>query len=318
MAPASGAGYAKRLPPASRSSETEPWGASRFRAERLAMTDRAFVFDIDNTLTPPREALEAPMAAALAQLNVPFALAAGSDAPLLMSQFFTPLHRFGFRGAFDAFVCNGASRYRCSCAQELEVDEVDGFSLSDHLGERSFATLRHLLEELLEDPQFELPRECGVLGERIVDRGSMINFAPIGRPKGELSEEGRALRKRFVAFDQLEGYRHRGLIRLRNEIAERLPDANLAISFGGQTSFDLVVRGRDKSFAVRSLLDEGYQHVTYFGDALFPGGNDVAVLEFVQSWAEGPCPVEVVQVDGPEQTHAALVRRGALAQGGPP
>lgn len=258
------------------------------------------------------------MAAALARLRVPFALAAGSDAPLLMSQFFEPLHGFGYRGSFDAFLCNGASRYRCSCEQRLALDEVDGFSLRAHLGVPAFSALIGLLEELLRDPQFELPRECGVLGERIVDRGSMINFAPIGRPKGTLSEEGRALRKRFVAFDQLEGYRHRGLLRLRHEIEQRLPDANLAVSFGGQTSFDLVVRGRDKRFAVRSLLDDGYKHVTYFGDALFPGGNDVAVSEFVQSWSDGPCPVEVVQVDGPEDTHAALTQRGAVGSLRPP
>jgi hypothetical protein len=56
------------------------------------------------------------------------------------------------------------------------------------------------------------------------------------------------------------------------------------------------VRGRDKSFAVRSLLDEGATHVTYVGDALFPGGNDAAVSDFVAAWPGGNCPVEVIQV----------------------
>ena len=52
-----------------------------------------------------------------------------------------------------------------------------------------------------------------------------------------------------------------------------------------------MVRGRDKSFAVRTLLDEGMQHVTYVGDALFPGGNDAAVSDYVAaSWPNGSGP----------------------------
>jgi hypothetical protein len=47
---------------------------------------------------------------------------------------------------------------------------------------------------------------------------------------------------------------------------------------------------------VRSLLAEGMDHVTYFGDALFPGGNDAAVLDLLAEWPSDNCPVKVVQV----------------------
>ena len=30
--------------------------------------------------------------------------------------------------------------------------------------------------------------------------------------------------------------------------------------------------------------------------ALFPGGNDAAVVDFVLAWQDGACPVDVVQV----------------------
>lgn len=256
----------------------------------------AIVFDIDNTLTPPREALDRDMAGRLSALERPFALAAGSDLELLMSQFFEPLHAYGYRGQFDAFVCNGASRYRCRSGHALELIAVDEFSLGDHLGELAFSNLKQLLQELLVDPRFALPEDLVVLGERIIDRDAMINIAPSGRLRGALSPLARKSRDQFVAFDARTGYRERLLPVLRQALDERLPGNDLLLTLGGQTSFDLVVRGRDKSFAVRTLLEEGAERVTYVGDALFPGGNDAAVSDFVAAWPGGNCPVDVIQV----------------------
>jgi hypothetical protein len=258
--------------------------------------NRAVVFDVDNTLTKAREALDADMARRLGALARPFALAAGSDRELLMSQFFQPRHAHGFRGRFDAFLCNGALRYRCCCEDELEVTLVEEFSLRSHLGDWAFGALQQLLGELLEDRRFLLPAEVSVVGERIVDRRGMINLAPSGRERGALSAAGRKSRDEFVSFDARTGYRTRLLPVIRQALDQVLPGNDLQLSLGGQTSFDLVVRGRDKSFAVRSLLDEGMQHVTYVGDALFPGGNDAAVVDFVLAWQGSPCPVDVIQV----------------------
>ncbi len=256
----------------------------------------AIVFDIDNTLTPPREALDRDMAERLAALGRPFALAAGSDLGLLMSQFFEPLHAYGYRGEFDAFVCNGASRYRCRSGDELVVTPVDEFSLSAHLGPERFAALTQLLGGLWSDRRFALPDSVPIVGPRIIDRQAMINIAPSGRQRGALSSEARESRERFVELDERTGYRARLMPVLRALLDERLPNNDLLLTLGGQTSFDLVVRGRDKSFAVRTLLEEGATHVTYVGDALFPGGNDAAVSDFVAAWPGGNCPVDVIQV----------------------
>jgi hydroxymethylpyrimidine pyrophosphatase-like HAD family hydrolase len=276
---------------------------------------RAVVFDIDNTLTKAREALDQDMARRLGELGRPFALAAGSDRELLMSQFFQPLHAHGYRGEFDAFLCNGALRYRCRCASELELTLLDEFSLRSHLGDDSFRILNQLLGELLLDERFALPSSVSVVGERIVDRRGMINLAPSGRERGALSPAGRQSRDQFVEFDTRTGYRKRLMPVLRAALDEVLIGNDLQVSLGGQTSFDLVVRGRDKSFAVRTLLEEGMQHVTYVGDALFPGGNDAAVVDFVLAWQDGKCPVDVVQVRDVAHT-AELLDGWALASTG--
>ena len=283
------------------------FGASRGIDVRLGSENmNAIVFDIDNTLTPPREPLDKDMAERLSALGRPFALAAGSDRELLMSQFFEPLHAHGYRGEFDAFICNGASRYRCQCGDTLRVSAIDEFSLRAHLGAENFGQLVSLLDQLLGDPRFALPSRVPILGERIVDRQAMINLAPSGRLKGALSDAARRSRDQFVAFDVETGYRARLMPVLRRAIDERLPDNDLLLTLGGQTSFDIVVRGRDKSFAVRTLLDEGIERVTYVGDALFPGGNDAAVADFVASWPGGNCPVDVIAVSDFRHTAALM------------
>ncbi|HEU4578971.1 MAG TPA: hypothetical protein VFS67_11990 [Polyangiaceae bacterium] len=275
---------------------------------------RAVVFDIDNTLTRAREALDLDMARRLGALDRPFALAAGSDRELLMSQFFEPLHAHGFRGEFEAFLCNGALRYRCRCNSQLELTLVDEFSLRSHLGDWGFQALDILLRELLEDPEFQLPPEVSVVGDRIIDRRGMINLAPSGRERGALSPAARQSRDQFVQFDAQSGYRKRLMPVLRKKLDEVLPGNDLHVSLGGQTSFDIVVRGRDKSFAVRSLLDEGMEHVTYVGDALFPGGNDAAVIDFILAWPDKNCPVDVIQVR--DVAHTAELLDGWAAESG--
>ena len=282
-------------------------------AEYLPNTESAFVFDIDNTLTPPRQPLESEMAAALRGLTVPFALAAGSDLALLGHQFFEPLHAFGFRGVFDAFICNGATRYRCTYGDvRFDLACVDDFSLARALGAEAYARLLDVLSSALALAAFRLPAPVHIIGEQIVERGSMVNVAPSGRPQGALSATERANRDAFVAFDQAHGYRPRLLAHLREQVDRALPGNNLFITFGGQTSFDIGLRGRDKSYAVRRLLAEGVRHVTYVGDALYPGGNDVAVLDFLDSLGADRGRLKVVQVEGFQDT-LRLLRAGSSA-----
>ena len=50
--------------------------------------------------------------------------------------------------------------------------------------------------------------------------------------------------------------------------------------------------------------------MTYVGDALFPGGNDAAVSDFVAAWPGANCPVEVIQVS--DYRHTARLMDGWL------
>jgi phosphomannomutase len=273
----------------------------------------ALVFDVDNTLTPPRKPMRGDMAEALKRLKVPFALAAGSDLNIVQDQFLDPLHAMGYRGAFDAFLCNGASRYHCECGQTLRVEVVDDFAINAHLGAQSTQDLLGIMERSLAEADFQLPPNLSVIGDRIIHRKSMINMAPIGRPRGgNLAEAAQRNRDAFVEFDERTGYRKRYLRYLRDAIAPMTAEKNLVVTYGGQTSFDFVIRGRDKTYPVRVLLDAGVAEVLYFGDALFEGGNDAAVLDMIREWPGGPCPVKAVAVSGCEQTLERLHAMGFL------
>lgn len=271
---------------------------------------RALVFDIDNTLTPPRKPLEKTMAEVLTALPVTFTLAAGSDLDIVRGQFFEPLAGFGFRGSFDAFLCNGATHYRFESDGSAKVSLVDEFRFREHLGESAYDRLMRMLQGVLDEPAFRLPATVPVVGERIIDRSSMVNFAPAGRPRGaNLSEAARESREAFVAFDTATRFRAKLLDHLKQRFSE-FTGLDLVVTLGGQTSFDIVVKGHDKSAAVRHLIRSGVGDITYFGDALFEGGNDGAVLDLIREWPSEPCPVRAIPVEGPGETIARLRELG--------
>ncbi len=273
----------------------------------------ALVFDIDGTLTPPRKRLRPEMAAALKGLKVPFHVAAGSDLPLVDPQFLEPLWELGYRGDFDAFLSNGAAHYRCRYGRERSIDKVEEFHFQGHFGDQDYTHLLSTVEEILDDDEFRLEPPLAVIGERLVDRSSMLNVTPIGRPRGEISPAARRNRELFARFDQDTGYRRRMRQVFHRRLARLLADKGLLIMIGGETSFDFVVEGMDKTNALRTLLAGGIERLVFLGDALFDGGNDSVVSGYVADWrGDGECPVEAIQVQGPEDTLRVFERRGWL------
>jgi len=270
----------------------------------------ALLMDIDGTLTPPRQPLQVEMAEALKGLKIPFNVAAGSDRPLVEPQFLQPLWDFGYRRKFEAFVDNGATQLSCDFTEEYRIEEVFKFSFADHLGPEYYQLLLDTLKELDTIEEFKLPDHLKVIGERLTDRGSMINYAPIGRTK-VISDEALENRKAFVEFDKATGYRKKIMAFLVGKLEQVMKEKDLNILFGGETSFDINIRGKDKTLPVLKFLDDGYQKVAFMGDALFDGGNDSVVQELVDNW-EGECPVEAIPVKSWEHSIEVFKERGWL------
>lgn len=242
----------------------------------------------------------------LRQLCAPFHVAAGSHLPLLQQQFFQPLYGYGFRGRFDAFVSNGAVHYRADYREGPALQLISEFDIREYLGEPDYAFLIQVLSETLDLPEFQTHLPLQVAGERIVYRGSMVNASPIGRAMLEL-DEARRNRAMFVEFDRANQYRERVMAHLKRRLARLINERDLTITLGGQTSFDIGVRGQDKTKAVTTLVADGAQRVVFFGDALFDGGNDAAIRVMAEAWpADSPVRVEAIQVESWLDTMARL------------
>jgi hydroxymethylpyrimidine pyrophosphatase-like HAD family hydrolase len=274
---------------------------------------KALVFDIDNTLTPPRRLLEREMAEILKNLVIPFFLVAGSDLPLIRDQFFDPLHAFGFRKGLEAFLCNGATRYHCDFSDKLSIETIRDFDFREYLGEDDFKFMLSVVKHTLKMKEFQLPLPMVVLGKQIIFRHSMVNIAPIGRPEGQLAAEAYRNRDAFVEYDQTTGFRRKMMAHLNDRLVTLRKERKLVISLGGQTSFDFVIEGNDKSYAIKTLLNEGLKELIFVGDALFEGGNDEAILHFINNWPKDtPCPVQAVQVKDWKDTIRYLNEMGFI------
>lgn len=272
----------------------------------------AVLFDIDNTLTPPRCQLEEQMAEILKCLSVPFHVAAGSHLTLVKEQFLEPLYVFGFRKQFDAFLSNGAIHYRCDYSKEMSIEMVSAFNLRDYLGDVDYDFLIEVLTKTLELPEFRPLPPLRVFGERIIFRGSMVNFSTIGRPEQE-SLESHSNRDNFVKFDNATQYRRKLLDYLKRELSPLISKRQLTITLGGQTSFDVGIAGQDKTNAIRSLLSTSINRLVFIGDALFNGGNDAAIRKFVKNWPlTSPCPVQMIEVNSWKDTPEKLYELGFL------
>jgi len=251
------------------------------------------------------------MARVLVNLGAPFAVAAGSNRALVEDQFLKPLWESGFRRDFDAFFSNGSSHQRCHFSRAYEIELINESDFESELGSESFAYLIATLKNSLQTEGLRLPIEQKIVGNQITNRGSMINFSPPGREVGRISEEGRASRAQFVEFDRAVGYRDRLRQHLNHELKELMANKGLQVLIGGQTSFDIVIHGMDKTNAIRVMLQQGADRVVFFGDALFNGGNDSPVWNYVEAWSgPGECPVEAIPVEDWRHTIDILVARG--------
>ena len=274
----------------------------------------ALLFDIDSTLTPPRLPITESMVQVLRKLNVPFHVAAGSHMELLEEQFFKPLFKFGFRGRFEAFISNGAIQYHCDYSSGSDIHEVDLFDIRKHLGNEAYDDLVRGLENTVEIPGFQLPGHLKVYGDVIAYRISMVNFSPIGRVKVE-TPEVRENREAFVCFDKETNYRRNILDHFDDIFSDLMAEKDLKITLGGQTSFDVGILGQDKSKAVRMLLASGVQKLIFIGDALFEGGNDAVIREYIDDMPpDSTAKAEYFQVESYKETEALLKEYGFVKE----
>ena len=199
-----------------------------------------FIFDVDGTLTPSRGKIDEEFSKFFfdfCTLNHVY-LVTGSDRPKTIEQIGNVLYGMSKR----VYNCSGNDVYS-----------------GNKLLKASDWTLPNLARSFLINCEFESQFEIRT-GNHIEERSGMVNFSVVGR---NATQKQRAA---YVAYDIKQNERNT----IANAFNTMFPD--LEATVGGETGIDIAPKGADKSQILKDFDENDILH--FFGDAIFPGGND--------------------------------------------
>ena len=219
------------------------------------MTQRTlFLFDIDGTLTKPRQTIENHMIDFLKNLqhSVTIGVVGGSDLAKQKEQLGNETLSF----MEYSFAENGLVAYQ-------QGNLLGCTKLQEELGEQTLGELINWILSYL--GALSLPVKRGTF---IEFRTGMLNVSPIGR--NCTTEE----RNAFEKYDQEKQIRKSMVNAMKTEFAH----LSLSFSIGGQISFDVFPTGWDKTFCLHYIDPDEFEAIHFFGDKTEPGGNDYEIF----------------------------------------
>ena len=240
-----------------------------------------YVFDVDGTLTFPRQKMSSPFASEFIYWaeNKQCFIATGSDYSKTKEQ--VP---WDVLGCFKyAFCCMGNE----TRGSKGEIIEKNTFSLPE--------SLEIQLAEFLKNTKYAIKT-----GIHLEYRTGMVNFSIVGR-KADATE-----RVAYNRWDSINGEREK----IVNFINKNYPTLNASI--GGEISIDIIQEGYDKGQIVHALENAEAKKIVFVGDKCFPGGNDWGIIRELKKTS---IAFEWYRVNGPNET-LALLRTNKVFDGG--
>jgi phosphomannomutase len=218
---------------------------------------RLIAFDLDGTLAESKQPVDTPMANLLRSLlaHTHVAVISGGDWPQFETQVVARLPADAKLENLFIMPTTGAKLYRYSDGAWQQV-------YADDFSEAERTQITGAIDDAAAQQGLDKDRSWG---ERIEDRGSQITFSGLGQqaPLDAKKAWDPDMAKRKALQSALEG---------------ALPD--LSIKIGGSTSIDITRKGVDKAYAIRRLAEHSgipAEDMLFFGDAMYPGGNDYPV-----------------------------------------
>lgn len=213
------------------------------------------LFDVDNTLTLPRDVIDSEFEKFLyssVKNSATIGIVSGANIEKLYEQ----LNGKQFLQNFDyIFPENGIVHIENGV-------EVQKSSFSEKLGEQVLTKFINFVLRYIAD--LELPFKRGTFIEY---RNGMMNISPTGR---QCSKEERLI---FHEFDKVHQVRRKMIEDLKNEFS----GVDLCYAIGGMISFDVYPNGWDKSFCLNRIPENKFKEIHFFGDQTEPGGNDYEI-----------------------------------------
>lgn len=204
------------------------------------------LFDVDGTLTEPRECVSDETKAFLNLLRekVVVGIVGGSDLVKQQEQMGPNI-----TGEVDySFSENGLVAFK-------DGAEIGRQALHKHLGEENVKRVVNFALRYIAN--LDIPVKRGTFLEF---RAGMLNISPIGR---NCSKEER---NEYERFDLANNIRKDMIAVMRTEFA----DLNLTYSIGGQISFDVFPQGWDKTYCLTLIGEAEYDEIHFFGETFKP------------------------------------------------
>lgn len=236
------------------------------------------IFDLDGTLAESKAKIDHEMARALKRLLGRFnvAVISGGAWPQFESQLIGMLSLSPEeRKRLHLFPTSGTSFYSY-------VEDAWKQMYSDDLSPEEVKKIMDAFRKVLLNPGVAMPRRFW--GDQLENRGTQITFSAMGQlaPVAEKKKWDPTFAKRLVLIEKL---------------MVLIPEFELRA--GGSTSIDVTHKGIDKAYGIRQI--EKYLPFTradmmFVGDALFPGGNDHAVMTTGVTCIETSGPFSTLQI----------------------
>ncbi len=213
-------------------------------------------FDLDGTLAESKQPIGAPMATLLGQLLAVahVAVISGGDWPQFETQVVAKLPADADLTRLFIMPTTGTKLYRYDGGWKAVYADIFDADESAHI--------RAALDAAVKETGLGGEKTWG---EKIEDRGSQITFSGLGQ-EAPLDAK-KAWDPDFAKRKALQA-----------ALRKTLPD--LSVNVGGSTSIDITRKGIDKASGLRRLAEQSGIPTTamlFFGDAIYPGGNDEPV-----------------------------------------
>ncbi|CAH8864187.1 unnamed protein product [Trichobilharzia szidati] len=235
-------------------------------------TDVICLFDVDGTLTKPRNKITEEMLQCLQKIStkVPLALISGSDFPKVSWQIGdSAINMFTY-----IFSENGLVVHNYGC-------QTSCTNIAEYVGEDILQNFINFCLHYLSNVR--LPKKRGNF---IEFRSGLINVCPVGRSCTQSERE------EFAEYDA----KHKIREKFVSEMRSQFHNSPLQFAIGGQISIDVFPKGWDKRYCLRFLKD--YTTIHFFGDKTDEGGNDFEIYNDPRTTGHS--------VTSPEDTAAQL------------
>lgn len=222
----------------------------------LKRNEILLLFDVDNTLTLPRDVIDSEFEDFLygkVSKCATIGIVSGANIEKLYEQ----LNGKKILDQFDyIFPENGIVHIENGV-------EVQKSSFSEKLGEETLTRFINFVLHYIAD--LDLPFKRGTFIEY---RNGMMNISPNGR---QCSKDERRI---FHEYDNV----HRVRKTMIDDLKKEFHEVDLTYAIGGMISFDVYPNGWDKSYCLSRIPEGKFKEIHFFGDQTKPGGNDYEIF----------------------------------------